>query len=61
MFYTMLSDMADLRFTLISRAMAFDLIQKYAAVSLVQAGILRCELALRWIMQWMLADCLKPR
>jgi len=43
-----LGDMADLPFTAITRAMAFDLIQKYAAISPVQAGKLRCELGAAW-------------
>jgi integrase len=48
MFNTMLGDMADLPSTAITRAMAFDLIQKYAAISPVQAGKLRCELGAAW-------------
>ncbi|WAR46136.1 hypothetical protein [Methylomonas rapida] len=48
MFNTMLGDMADLPPTAITRAMAFDLIQKYAAISPVQAGKLRCELGAAW-------------
>lgn len=48
MFNTMLGDMADLPSTAITRAMAFDLIQKYAAILPVQAGKLRCELGAAW-------------
>ncbi|WP_197491542.1 integrase arm-type DNA-binding domain-containing protein [Methylomonas methanica] len=48
MFNTMLGDIADLSSTEITRAMAFNLIQKYAATSPVQAGKLRCELGAAW-------------
>lgn len=48
MFNTMLGDIADLPATSITRAMAFNLIQKHAATSPVQAGKLRCELGAAW-------------
>ncbi len=44
----MLGDIADLPATSITRAMAFNLIQKHAATSPVQAGKLRCELGAAW-------------
>ncbi len=48
MFNTMLGDIAELPSTAITRSMAFNLIQKYAAISPVQAGKLRCELGAAW-------------
>jgi hypothetical protein len=44
----MLGDIADLPATSITRAMAFNLIQKHAATLPVQAGKLRCELGVAW-------------
>ena len=48
MFDTMLSDFESLPSTSITRTMAFDLIQRYAGTSPVQAGKLRCELGAAW-------------
>jgi integrase len=48
MFNTMLGDIADLPSSAITRAIAFDLIQKYVAIAPVQAGKLRCELGAAW-------------
>jgi integrase len=48
MFDTMLGSLEKLPATAITRAMAFDLIQRHAAKSPVQAGKLRCELGAAW-------------
>ncbi|MGZ8918950.1 MAG: hypothetical protein ACXW0T_12080 [Methylobacter sp.] len=48
MFDTMLGSIEGLPATAITRAMAFDLIQRHAAKSPVQAGKLRCELGAAW-------------
>lgn len=48
MFNTMLGGVGNLPATSISRSIAFNLIQRYASVSPVQAGKLRCELGAAW-------------
>jgi integrase len=48
MFSTMLGDFEQVPAATVTRAMAFDLIQRYAGISPVQAGKLRCELGAAW-------------
>lgn len=48
MFNTMLGDVGDFPATAITRSIAFDLIQGYAAKSPVQAGKLRAEMGAAW-------------
>jgi integrase len=48
MFNTMLGEVGSLPASSITRSIAFNLIQSYAALSPVQAGKLRCELGAAW-------------
>ena len=48
MFNTMLGEVENLPASSITRSIAFNLIQSYAALSPVQAGKLRCELGAAW-------------